>query len=152
MFRKVDVIFDVKKLLTPFLNKAIVYSQVPHKLLFQRHPYTRRRHMIYAVFSDEPMQPPEPDFRDVEAEVPCGNINISTFSLVGGRDKFMSEGLALPKTVCKLSSDQAATMAMVANMEKLSVFSDLHDSSISLRHSRNAYFIPTIKQLLILIF
>ena len=152
MFRKVDVIFDVKKLLKPFLNKTIVYSQVPHKLLFRRHPYTRRCHMTYAVFSDEPMQPPEPDFRDVEAEVPCGNINISTFSLVGGRDKFMSEGLGLPKTVCKRSSDQAETMAMVANMEKLSVFSDLHDSSISLRHSRNAYFIPTIKQLLILIF
>ena len=136
VFQRVDVIFDVTTALKGLLNESILYAQVPHKMLFKRHPTTQRCHMVYSVFSDEPLQPPEPVFLDLHAEVPEANIAVATFSPVGGREKFMTEGLGLPLTVAKMSPEQAMTMSVVGQLERDGVFSNIIDGALTLREQR----------------
>ena len=100
IFKKVDVIYDFKTAIAPYINSAIVYSQMPHKLVFKRHRVTGRYHMTYAVFSGEPIQPPEPKFNvGVKRQVQTSWWNLSSM-LVGERLSFNILESASPQRKC----------------------------------------------------
>ena len=134
IFKKVDVIYDFKTAIAPYVNSAIVYSQVPHKLVFKRHRVTGRCHMTYAVFSGEPMQPPEPKFNFV-GETPGADVLVEPFFHVGGRTSFIQH-LGIGQSATELSLDQANTLATMGMLESEGVFDRIQTDSLSERDRR----------------
>jgi hypothetical protein len=131
VFERVDVIYDVKKALAPFINNKIVYASVPHKLLFKRHHITGRCFMTYSVFSDEEMQPPEPQFASNAMEVPSvSKILTEPFCLLGGRRKFLKR-LGIESIVVDITDEQCDRLAIFKQLEKAKVFDDLQKASIN---------------------
>jgi hypothetical protein len=135
VFRKVEIIFDLKKALKPFINKAIIYAQVPHKIVFKRHPHTGRCHMTYAVFSDEPMQPPEPKFNHDHVYKSIDAIVMKPLCLVGGRKKFLDH-LGVPQDVESLTKLQSDTLCTMSLLESGGVFDELQQKVIEMKISR----------------
>ena len=92
--------------------------------------------MLYSVFSDEPLQPPEPNFVADESEILSINkVNVGSFSTVGGRDKFI-EHIGLPREVTKMTPEQSELSSLVGKMESSGVFAELQDSALGLRERR----------------
>jgi hypothetical protein len=92
--------------------------------------------MLYSVLSDEPLQPPEPNFVADESEILSINkINVGSFSTVGGRDKFI-EHIGLPREVTKMTPEQSELSSLVGKMESSGVFAELQDSALGLRERR----------------
>ncbi len=127
------MIFDLKNCLKPYINKAVIYAQVPPKVLFKRHPMTGRSHMTYAVFSDEPMQPPEPKFDHMDA--PGVDIRAIPYCFVGGRSKFLRH-LGIEMNAGDMSNAQAQILAVVGRLESEGVFSQLQNDCITERFTR----------------
>jgi len=135
VFRRVEIIFDFKKAIKPVTNKAIMYYQIPHKVLFKRHPHTGRCHMTYAVFSDEPMQPPEPRFDGSTLCKSIKSIETKPLCLVGGRAKFLTH-LGVPQDAASMSKAQSDTLATMTMLESQGIFDQLQQDVIAMKMKR----------------
>jgi len=140
VFRRVEIIFDFKKAIKPVTNKAIMYYQIPHKVLFKRHPHTGRCHMTYAVFSDEPMQPPEPRFDGSTLCKSVNSVEMKPLCLVGGRAKFLTH-LGVPQDVASMSKTQSDTLATMTMLESQGVFDQLQQDVLAMKVKRCHNFV-----------
>ena len=99
---------------------------------------TKRRKMTYAVFSDEPMLPPEPKFHGL-GDINSAPIVWKQHCLVGGREKFLAQ-LGISTSTAGMSRDAADTLATMGTLESAGVFRDLQASILETKNQRCACF------------
>jgi hypothetical protein len=91
--------------------------------------------MTYAVFSDEPMQPPEPKFDDVKELKSIHRITLKPHCLVGGLPKFLGH-LGIPQEVSSLSATQSETLTTYNLLNRQGVFTALQDDVLQMKEKR----------------
>jgi hypothetical protein len=90
--------------------------------------------MTYAVFSGEPMQPPEPKFNFV-GEAPGADVLVEPFFHVDGRTSFIRH-LGIGQSATELSLDQANKLATMGMLESEGVFDRIQTDSLFERDRR----------------
>jgi hypothetical protein len=58
LVKKICVVYDMKTVLTPLINKSLKYYPVPHRFVFEK--YQTVCAMQYAVYSDQELLPRRP--------------------------------------------------------------------------------------------
>ena len=91
--------------------------------------------MTYAVFSDEPMQPPEPKFDDVKELKSIHRITLKPHCLVGGLAKFLGH-LGIPQEVSSLSTTQSETLTTYNLLNSQGVFTGLQHDVLQMKEKR----------------
>jgi hypothetical protein len=128
VFKKIEMIYDVKSAFDVIKNKKIKRGFFPHCYQFQRHKRTGRAHTTYRLFSDHPVLPPEIDGSHEPAYIE--EIFIPDFAAQGGRKNFFSE-MGLGKAAMDLTEGEAQLGSVVKNMEAMGVFDELQNNALS---------------------
>ena len=130
VFQQIDVVYDYRKAMEPFLNKKVTNLFTCHSYLFERHPLFNRTHLMYSMFSDQPLKP---DHRLLAAlhtgksePIFSNGLDVDdNFAFVGGKQKFY-DSLQLAKPSHELTEEDAKTFTAVSSLERGGTFHDLH--------------------------
>ena len=98
--------------------------------------------MTYAVFSDEPMLPPEPKFHGL-GDMASAPIVWKQHCLIGGREKFLAQ-LGISTSTAGMSRDAADTLATMGTLESAGVFRDLQASILETKFKGILVFVFSI--------
>jgi hypothetical protein len=130
VFRKIEVIYDVKKAFLPLLNRKINKGFFPHCYKFQRHKKLMRAHTLYRLFSDHEEMPPDVDGSHEASYVE--EIDVPEFGCVGGKKNFF-HGLGLNKSAMDMTTEEAELAGVVKDMEAHGVFDEMQDIALTLQ-------------------